>query len=260
LTGPQGIQGIQGIQGVKGDPGGWVSGTDLTTVNLNTVTTPGLYRQPIAANATLLLNYPTAGIACSLEVLDINGSSNVLQRLMTFNGGANGSTRITYTRRNNSGTWDPWRALSTTRVDQTAGRVIYQWDDVNSREQIIYGDTGHRRVETSFINGWTCAIASIRRVGSEVTFGVYSINPAAQTNAVAYNIPAGFRQAYGGTIGLATQTNGSVGWLQVNTAGDLYPPTSALSSTGFIHVMSWHTLDAWPTTLPGTASGTIPNS
>lgn len=264
LTGPQGIQGIQGlqgIQGVKGDPGGIVLGTSLGANNLNTITASGLYRQDNSANATLANNYPVVAPGV-LTVYERVNATSLVQNYQTITGTLSYEARVLYTRVLQGGVWSPWRAYASSRVDQTAGRVIYQWDDVNSREQIIYGDTGIRRVEADFKNGWTAAIASLRRVGSTVTFGTYTINPTARTTDIAYTLPSGFRPAsYGGNIAFPVRYSGAVNteWQQVTGVGDLYPPTGAISSNGFICVSTWTTADSWPTTLPGVASGSIPN-
>lgn len=247
-------------RGAKGDPGGFTAGTDLGTTDLNQITTAGLYKQANSANATLTANYPVNALTGSLEVLEQSPGANggFLQRYTIIWGSASG--RLVYQRTKTNGSWQPWRAFTDSRVDQTAGRAIYKWDDLNQREQLIYGDTGVRRIEAGFINGWTAAIGILRRVGNVVSFGLYSVNPAAQTNGVAYPIPSGFRPgSYGGTIGNAVQMGGGFTILQVNAIGEVYPNTTATSCTGVVNLMTWTTQDAWPPILPGTAAGSIPN-
>lgn len=244
-------------QGPKGDPGGFVSATTLSSAHLDDIKTPGHYRQDNGNLATALLGYPnnSAGL---LEVLQAVTVPDLIQRFTPVAGSANGSGRAFYIRRYFGSVWGPWYAHTTSRVDQTAGRTIYQWDELNGRDQLVYGDTGARRVETEFKNGWSAAIASLRRVGNVVSFGVYTISPTARTTDVAYTIPSGFKPgSYGGNIAFPLRLGGGTDWCQVSGNGDIYPPTSAISANGFICLSTWITGDAWPSTLPGIASGGI---
>lgn len=263
-TGPEtpGATGIQGPIGPQGNPGGITVGTLLSTNNLNTITTAGVYRQDTGANATLGNNYPLAGATGILYVDDrLSGGTSVMQTWYPFTGGSGVQPRRFYKRYLvPTGIWGTWECYAAHRVDEAAGRAIYAWDELNVREQLIYGDTGIRRVEGLFVNGWTCAIASLRRVGQVVTLGLYSINPAGQTAANAFTLPLGFGQGYGGSIGMPVQAGGGVNYVQLSSVRELLPPTAVSSCTGFIHVLTWTTTDSWPTTLPGTASGTIPNA
>ena len=45
-----------------------------------------------------------------------------------------------------------WKNVPSQRVDTTAGRAVYVWDNVNNREQLAFGDTGYRALCT-----WTTA-------------------------------------------------------------------------------------------------------
>jgi hypothetical protein len=245
-------------QGPKGDPGGFVAATSIGATLLDDLKTPGHYRQDNGNNATILNGYPVAAAAGFLEVLQAVTPGDLLQRYTPVAGAATGSGRAIYIRRYFAGIWGAWYAHTSSRIDQTAGRVLYQWDDLNGRDQLIWGDTGTRRVETDFKNGWTAAIASIRRVGSVVSFGVYTMNPAAKTADIAYSIPAGFRPGpYGGNIAFPVKFNSTTDWCQITGAGDVLPPLTASSAVGFVCMHTWITGDAWPTTLPGTASGGI---
>jgi hypothetical protein len=258
-TGPEtpGIIGPMGPQGPKGDPGGFTTGTSLGTADLNTITADGIYRQATTANATLAANYPLAN---TIGVLYVNQASGALYVQQTFYPMASTPARSFYTRVMSNGVWQPWRAYGSQRVDQAAGRAMYTWDDVNQREQLFYGDTGVRRIETLFINGWTAAIASLRRTNSIVQLGLYNVSPSAQTAPTAYTLPSGFRPAgFGGNICFPTREGSNWSVLVVNGAGDVQPSTVALNSIGAIHLLTWSTADAWPTTLPGSASGSIPN-
>jgi hypothetical protein len=249
-------------QGEQGPPGGIVLGADLSTIHLNTILTAGTYRQTQGANVSTTLGYPvTTNATCVMQVWGVS-ATNVVQR-MEFTIGTY-ARRVFWERVSSDGgtTWSTWAVYASARVDQTAGRAIYQWDDANNREQLIYGDTGVRDVKLDIKNGWTVSLMSLRRVGSMVTFGFYSMNPAAKTDPVAYSMPSGFRPAsYGGNLGFQVKTAFSpfTDNVSISGAGDVTPPAGGISGSGIISLVTFSTSDAWPTTLPGTASGTIPN-
>jgi hypothetical protein len=267
-----GTVGPQGIQGVKGDPGGWVAGTSLGTADLNTITTDGIYRQNTGSNATLALNYPQAGVLGVLYVTQASTASWMMQEFH-MNGTPN-QARVFYVRVNAGGTWQPWRAYYSNRIDQTAGRAIYQWDDINGREQLTYGDTGWRSVRANINAEWDAATSNfdLRRVGNQVyiSFDIYPAvaNVTPSSGSAVYALPSGFGPAIGGSrndyvgycetavsatpVPIVTRVNG--GAIDVLLAG------RAPANLKFIRGhFSWPTNAAWPTTLPGVANGTIPN-
>lgn len=273
VTGPEtpGAQGAQGVKGDRGDPGGWVASTDLGAANLNTIVTPGLYRQNNSANSTAANNYPVDG-ALGTGVLEViqqaAATTYTMQRYSPFGT----SVRAFYMRWQSNGTWTPWRAYNATRVDQTAGRAIYAWDDLNSREQLIYGDTGWRRVvNDADIPTQPNLQGYIRRVNSRVTFVTveHTGGGATTTATTLYNIPLGFR-ANSGQSNPAMIFSGSV----VDEGAIPVPSTSIYAITagantivlkpasGKRHyaVLSYDTNDPWPTTLPGATIGSIPNA
>ncbi|QFG13633.1 minor tail protein [Arthrobacter phage Shepard] len=265
-TGPAvpGTIGPTGLTGPQGPAGGIVLGTSLGTADLNTIVTSGVYRQSNSsgADSPLSKNYPYNGGYGVLTVFETTGSADIIQEFRSQSYAGATDARGFYRRNRSNSVWSPWRFHATQRVDQTAGRAIYQWDDLNGREQLVYGDTGMRRVETLFLNGWTAAIAVLRRSNNQVSFGLYTVNPAAKTADTAYTIPTGFKPAsYGGNIAFPIKYSGATNtdYLQINGAGDVLPPTGAVSGSGFICVFTWQTADAWPTTLPGSSSGSIPN-
>lgn len=252
--------GSVGTIGAKGDPGGWTTGTDLAISDLNDIKTPGLYRQASGGNATLARNYPRAGNGAVLEVSSmVTGSDYVIQKLITLTGDSQAS-RVIYVREFATPNWSPWRVYSSTRVDQTAGRAIYKWDDVNNREQIIYGDTGWREITPA--TGWTIVSGqnlAIRRVGFEVHVTGY-LSRASGASASIYNLPTGFRPARYSPQIVAYSLTPPINSLLIDVAptGEIQPVAEVLTSTHYLS-MKWSTTDAWPTTLPGTASGSIPN-
>ncbi|WGH21714.1 minor tail protein [Arthrobacter phage Inked] len=266
-------------QGPKGDAGGFTLGTALDNVtdsgtgkyNLNDVVTSGIYRMTATNDNLLIRNFPRNYDTGILEVFERVPGQTVVQLWHTINQ----TGRILYERTFVTGTWTPWRAFTSTRVDQTAGRAFYQFDDVNGREQLVYGDTGVRQIKNDIIvaNGWDAASSNVylRRVGNvvELRFDVYT-SPAGTIPTVPefLNMAVGFRYPNNGshadfmcysepvgntTIGTVIgRHNGST--MQFLVAGRMP------SNVRFVRGGStWITSDPWPTTLPGTAVGTIPN-
>lgn len=273
-----GTVGPQGPTGPKGDPGGIVLGTLLGTNNLNSFFTPGTYRQDTPSNATLVNNYPKANLTGLLNIFGRDGNV-VIQQYMPIDGTS--GAPIMYQRLSTSSTtWTPWRVFATTRVDQTAGRAIYQWDDLNNREQLVYGDTGWRDVRslgnaTNF--DFTTRIINLRREGNTVRLSG-QLQVLAGVTAFSYStflaVPTGFRVAGGipymvGVESTALQVRTTTALLRMLSIGNdmalqTIPGTGGLGNMAAGDVVnlsaSWSTMEAWPTTLPGTAVGTIPNT
>lgn len=90
-----------------------VYSTRLTSEDLDTVTTPGTYIQPLSADATIERHYP-AGIACMLTVAVLaSGSNMTFQTVTTYDSDDSPSTRTSttgrmYTRCFYNGTWSEW--------------------------------------------------------------------------------------------------------------------------------------------------------
>ncbi|PNW10631.1 hypothetical protein C1632_02405 [Microbacterium testaceum] len=240
---------------------GQFAGASLGTADLDTVTTPGVYRQNNQGNSTLARNYPAAGTLGVLTVIQASTDSWMQQEYDPS--GYAGQGRVVYRRVRAGGNWQPWRAFTAQRIDKTAGLAVYGWDDAAGREQLLYGDTGFRGVSDLAVNGWSISICTIRRVGSVVTFGVFGAQPSGATADTVLTIPGGFRPSslYGGnTQHLVLSGSGQIVSVQFNTSGAMIAPRdkSAIGQ-GAIALMTWMTADTWPTTLPGTALGAVPN-
>ncbi len=242
-------------RGAKGEPGGITLGTDLGTTNLNDIQVDGMYRQPSTANATALNNYPVVS-RCSLMVQTVSteGGGYKIQILIQL-----GSTvRGEYRRALSNGVWSAWYFSTSQRVDQTAGRAIYVWDDLNSREQLIYGDTGWRDVKGLTINGWTSTVLQLRRVGHIVTLSG-AITATAATSDHYLPVQPGFTPSSSIYHGVASGIQVPPTFRPLGTNATNHYVTSGGTSGTYNIQANYPTTDAWPTTLPGTASGTIPN-
>lgn len=227
--------------------------------NLNTIIAPGVYRQSAGANATAELNYPAPGVAGSLRVSPIS-SAWLAQEYIPLGTSATRPVYGYYLRKmQGEGVWAPWRFVPTQRVDQTAGRAIYTWDDVNNREQLIYGDTGWRDVTSLLLNGWTSeGPILLRRMLYSVELVMLGLVDTASTDATVLTILPGFQPVRNVVLRVVGDRGVTVRSAErdiriVRTGsrlGDQYNGAS----------VSWSTATSWPTSLPGTSTGGIPNA
>lgn len=148
--------------------------------------------------------------------------------------------------------------------DESVGRRQFAWDTVNNRWQLTYSDTGWRNITASMtaVTNLTWTSVMMRRQGTRVDLTLYATTTAAASGS-AYTVPTGFRfrpavidSAWVGTRAGATLTN----LCNVTTAvggTSLTWNSDALAGTYYVSV-SYLTDDAWPASLPGVASGSIP--
>lgn len=244
----------------KGDPGGWIT-SDLGSINLNNLTAEGPYRQGSTTNGSLANNYPIASFAGVVEVLKMDSSTLIFQRATAF---FSGKLRpVIYQRsRINSTVWSPWTITASTRTDQTAGRAVYQWDDLNDREQLIYGDTGWRNINgivsnrTSgnvffrIKNGW----ATVTFVDTVFVFEGTINNFFPVSNSPFLTFAPTFVLAQEQVTSAGTGSSYRV-TIFPGGRGAIYSAPSGLAITGSI---VWPTDTPWPTILPGVAVGGIP--
>jgi hypothetical protein len=253
-TGPDtpGTPGPQGLTGPQGPAGGIVDPTVLNAgTNLNDMMTSGLFRV-VSTNATTALNHPKDNMGGHLLV--IRGASTVITQV--FYPLSASTFRGMYTRSMVT-TWSPWVFSATSRVDQTAGRAIYTWDDLNTREQLVYGDTGWRELppETGTASGWL----RVRRQGYRVTLWIHGWQPTAAGGSTRiWTAPVGFQSGSNSIVGLVGQRDNNAVMMGVGNTG-LVDINNTTSASAYYAMVSWETTQSWPTTLPGTASGSTPN-
>ncbi|NKG22197.1 hypothetical protein [Paeniglutamicibacter terrestris] len=147
-------------------------------------------------------------------------------------------------------------------VSETAGRAVRIWDYVNGREQLVYGESGLRDI-TALAPNVTSGKLYLSRSRDEVSLVFSDVAMSGATGSAydmlaAGGIPVGFRppithwyNGVDGPPGLRRVGVASSGWVPVYLSpvpGDFYRGK-----------VSWSTQQAWPTSLPGTAVGTIPN-
>jgi len=254
-------------RGPKGESGGITLGTPLDNVtdtgvgrfNLNDVTTSGVYRMTATNDNLLIRNYPRNYDTGVLVVLERVPGQTITQVWHTINQ----TGRTVYERTYVTGTWSPWRAFNSTRVDQVAGRAIYQFDDVNGREQLIYGDTGERSLTADSlapVAGW--GAFRLRRNGQLVTLNIQGMDltNVAFGGDILASIPAGFRPSVDTRFSFAAESSYATVRFIASTAGALQMAAKATGAVLYVSgTVTWVTNQVWPTTLPGVAVGTIPN-
>ncbi|MFJ2144153.1 SGNH/GDSL hydrolase family protein [Glutamicibacter sp. NPDC087831] len=136
--------------------------------------------------------------------------------------------------------------------NQTAGRTVKAWDYLNQREQLIYGDTGERRMTDPAFAGGSLDIS---RQGNLVTLNIVALKFfGTGTVSLSNFIPVGFRPRYVVLESAAkywsTDTDGTA---RVTSSGTFMVP-NVQASTQISLAVTWRTDDPWPTTLPGTAA------
>lgn len=140
-------------------------------------------------------------------------------------------------------------------IDETAGRVVKAWDYINGRDQVIYSDTGLRRITHADV---TAGTLSIRREGNTVYFYAQAI-ALANTGTVVISavIPVGFRASTFVPVASLPYWSSEVSRRARCTGPDLQ--FQSVGSSDIQNLVGiWDTNDPWPTTLPGTAIGSIP--
>lgn len=147
---------------------------------------------------------------------------------------------------------------ATVRFSTTAGKAIYLTEPGTANEHLIQGDTGWRDISSLLINGWTGA-ARIRRVGRLVTVTFGALAAATATNAIAINLPAGFKYVNADDVRVLLHNAGTT-WRRTfgNTSFMAISISSYVAGDSLFGSFSFVNDEVWPTTLPGTAIGTIP--
>jgi len=239
----------------------------LGSANLDLILLDGTYYQDNGANATTANGYPaaatnTAGI---LRVSRRNHDNWIVQEWNPLSFTATQQS-ITLIRPRINSTWQAWQIVPTSLTDSSVGRRQFLVDEVNGRLNMVYGDTGRRQFVTAdMLNGvtgnWT-----LRRNGYTVTI---EGNPAPQTDipsgsAVVFGVvPAGFRPTMVNMRQPFRTSSSTVmqGVMIASTTFEisLYAFQNYTVNQGPTPFsLTFQTVDAWPTSLPGAALGVIP--
>lgn len=216
-------------------------------------------------DATLALHYPQEGVGGIVLSYERMGTASGLQEYWPAASASRGSLFFRRIRVNTA--WQPWKVYGSQRVDNTAGRAVYTWDDIANREQLIYGDSGWRDVTALVSPTYTATKVTLRRVGMQVTLNFDGLKSTTETgNSTFMNMPAGFGTDLTNGLGnlrygLATELSGANPRIispEPNSSGMRF--LSYTTGVALHGSLIYYTRDPWPTSLPGTAVGTIPNA
>jgi hypothetical protein len=243
---------IQGTPGEKGEPGGIVASSLIPAgTDWNTLTVSGLYHS-VGADMGGMINKPPTTVA--IQMLITARNSNVLTQIAYY---VNNGYQTNWQRSLVSGVWGAWRSFTPSRMDYTAGRALYQWDEISNREQLVYGDTGWRVLD--LLNGWTGTV-HIRRFGISVKCRILNLDGNAATAQKAFDWPAGFAPDAACLLVFANTPAEPARRVYTDIANGFALPVGAVyAGSGYAYLSEFVANGSWPTVLPGIASGTIPN-
>jgi hypothetical protein len=143
-------------------------------------------------------------------------------------------------------------------TDESCGRRLFQWDANNSRFQQTFGDTGWRAITASLENGWSAAAVYLRRTNSTVELVATTFTGAGASSGVFYTLPTGYAPISLNTYYLAAAGTGATTHSFLNNGSALTMAGTYTGVTSARLSAMWTTTAAWPTTLPGSAVGSIP--
>lgn len=154
-------------------------------------------------------------------------------------------------------------ALETAKVtiDNTVGRRAFAWDAANSRQQMIYGDTGFRSI-TSLANGFVSGAITLRIKGgwAQMIFDDCRFSFTGTQHDIFLAGTSGITSVVPLTgLGQGVLESTSDGGCRITAFSSGRVAIYGTSSNGFFTgSVMWATDRPWPTSLPGTPIGTIP--
>ena len=160
-----------------------------------------------------------------------------------------------------------WLVLRGTYTNESVGRRIFTWDTVNSRWQMTYGDTGWRDVSALLANGWGGTLLVRRhngRVSWRTGLGAASLDGTSASAVTAFtmsSIDAGFRNDTSGRRTLVYNSSDTTFTVaHVGSDALIMPAYGAGKKYNFVPEAVYTADNAWPASLPGSASGSIPSA
>lgn len=153
---------------------------------------------------------------------------------------------------------------ATARISTTAGKAIYLAQTGSPTEHLVHGDTGWRDISSLLINGYTGTIR-IRRTQYDVKLQIVSMSAASATSGAFLVAPSGFglgNSSIGNVRGFVFDNDTPITMRGVNisgASGSISITQYSATDTSLLGSFEWSTNEVWPTALPGTAIGTIPN-
>ena len=169
---------------------------------------------------------------------------------------------------------DPWGATdlawrssveaavnaSEVTIDKSAGIKVSVQDNAAGRKQLIYGDTGWRDITTLLGNGWSADKFYINRRGYELQVAVQNLkSTGGSTQITTAILPGGFYPL--SALGSSSTLRVAGTPLIVHSNGHIYAKaTTATTTTDLEFSTTIPVYSSWPSVLPGTAVGSIPNA
>lgn len=252
-------------RGSKGDPGGLVNPSAISVgYDWNNLIVSGLYYAAGADLGGQPNSPPSYAIGVNVMV-QARSAAVVTQIAWTVN---NSHSQIQFMRSLVSGTWGPWKVFRNTAIDNSAGRVLTIWDETNNRSQFLYGDTGQRDISADaawlaalYVTGSvdTAAYCTLRRVGYTVELAIGFSKNVTGVVSPSTGFPVGFRPTQR-VHGIGSNSAQSLVRFYNGGGGSIPIWNSPATSSNAMLTLTYTTNDPWPTTLPGVAIGTIPNT
>lgn len=243
----------------KGDPGGWVAPSVIGTgVNLDTITTPGLYLRGTSVGNTTALGYPLDNWSGHIMV-SAYSTSLFLQVAWAYSTGNTAPEGRSFYRTYAAGAWQPWREMvhrgivgsgdlvgtgfpegvvtapvGTYYQDTAATDGAWRWRKMtgtgNAGWEVVEGDTGWRSISSlldatgTVLDNTKSNAAFVRRIGMTVHGRVW-IYPVAGAGMTLMSLPMGFSPVSMAPVAIGV-SEAAAGWCPVTitmgaTTGDL---------------------------------------
>ena len=226
----------------------------------------------VTCNGTLTITLPTAVGATGKQYIIRNIATNTVTIARTSSQTVDGcSGTITLAGKGaftvvSDGS--NWLVVSGQYTDESIGRRLFSWSSALANGattgwQMVYGDTGWRDVSSLLENGWALGASfpklHMRRLGGIVSIDA-DLSASSATGNTIMTFPSGFEpHRTMVTIGY----NGGAGYnaFEARSTNDAGTNTLfAYTRTGGLWRVTpqYQTVAAWPSSLPGTAVGSIP--
>lgn len=226
----------------------------------------------VTCNGTLTITLPTAVGLTGKQFIIRNIATNTVTIARTSSQTIDGcSGTITLAGKGSMAVVSDganWLVVSGEYSDESIGRRIFTWSSslangATTGWQMTYGDTGLRNIAASVTGSSiaSCYQALIRREGSFVFLYIdYTLTATPTSGHSAYTLPSGFRPQ-GDPYGLMRAYNAGANPAIVmnSSTGDINVYNGA-ANAGYKLSGTWPTTNSWPSSLPGSASGSVPTA
>lgn len=147
---------------------------------------------------------------------------------------------------------------ATVRLSTTAGKAIYLTEPGTTAEHLIAADTGLRQLTIQAAE-MSSTNFRIRRYGRAVQVTGDVMSTGAVGDKILFTMPAGFTSVSYARLGIATSADGQlVRMIAMGQNGADFRILNMPAQMMYFSV-TFMVTDPWPSALPGTAVGTIPN-